>query len=140
MTINENGQSYLELDGITTRGVQTARSDYNRNNEYSEYHKDALGDGDGRGKGTGNYGGHGHSLPDMRKSKHDFYYGNFETSRGGDVCDVAARKTMLGRSLYNEQNQYGIDIVRDTSINRANGRFDIDAPSNGIVYVCPFLN
>ena len=139
MTINEKGQSYLELEGIKARNEQLARSDYNRNNEYSEYHKDALSDGDGKGKGTGNFGGHGHTLPDMRKSKYDFETHNFETSRGGDACDIAARSTMLGRSLYNAQNQYGIDIKPDTSINRADGQFDNDALTNGIVYICPFL-
>lgn len=31
-TINENGQSYLEIQGIDARGEQMAQSDYNPNN------------------------------------------------------------------------------------------------------------
>lgn len=138
MTVKENGQTYLEAQAIDARHEQTSRSDYNRVEEYSEYHPDALSDGDGKGRGTGNHGGHGHSLPDMTKPKSQMAYGNFETSRGGDACDIAARKAMLGRSLYNAQNQYGVDIKPDTSINIADGQFD--GQTSGIVHICPFLN
>lgn len=135
-TVKENGQSYLEMQGIEARNEQTQRSDYNREEEYNEFHPDALSDGDGKGKGTGDFGGHGHSVPDMTKDKHEMYYGNFNTSRGGNNCDVAARRTMLGRSLYSSDRQYGIDIVPDTSLNVADGQYD--GYTSGLAWVCPF--
>lgn len=138
MTVKENGQTYLEAQAIEARHEQTSRSDYNRVEQYSEYHPDALGDGDEKGRGTGDHGGHGHTLPDMTKPKSQMAYGNFTTDRGGDACDVAARKAMLGRSLYNAQRQYGVDIVPDTSINVADGQFD--GKTSGLVHICPFLN
>jgi len=138
MTIKENGQSYLETQGIEARHEQTSRSDYNQNDEYSEYHPDALSDGDGKGRGTGDFGGHGYTLPDMTKPKTQMAYGNFTTDRGGNSCDISARKAMLGRSLYNAENQYGIDIKPDTSINVADGQYD--GKTSGTVWVCPFQN
>ena len=33
-TINDNNQSYLEMQGIEARDEQMARSDYNANDEY----------------------------------------------------------------------------------------------------------
>ena len=137
-TINDNNQSYLEIQGIEARGEQMARSDYNANDEYSESHNDALATGDTQGKGTGNYGGHGFSVPDMTKPKEQMAYGNFNTYEGGNDCDYTARETMLARSIYGPDRQYGIDIKVDTSNNVREGQYD-GAGRSRLPYTCPVM-
>lgn len=135
-TINDNNQSYLEIQGIEARGEQTARSDYNANDEYSETHKDALATGDAQGKGTGNYGGHGFSVPDMTKPKEQMNYCGLNTFEGGNNCDYAARETMLARSIYGPDRQYGVNIKIDTKNNK--GQYDGSVRTR-LPYPCPVL-
>lgn len=137
-TINENNQSYLELQGMEARKTQLAMSDYNRENEYNERHNDALADGDGQGKGTGDFAGHGWSVPDLTKPKGQINYSNFNTSDGGNDCDQQARKIMTARSLYGPEKQYGIDIIPNTSLNVSDGQYDGSQRSK-IAYVCPVV-
>ena len=137
-TIQENGQSYLETEGMQARSEQTARSDYNQAEQYNERHPDALANGDAQGKGTGDFGGHGWSRPDMTKPKSQMAYGNFNTSDGGNDCDHTARNTMMQRSLYNAERQYYRDVTVDTTANRGDGQYD-GTIRNKIAYVCPIV-
>lgn len=137
-TIKESGQSYLEAQGQEARLLQTARADYNSNNEYNERHPDALADGDGQGKGTGDFQGHGWSVPDMTKPKDEMAYGNFNTSDGGNDCDHSAREVMTNRSIYGPGREYGRDIIPDTSLNVSDGQFN-NAGRTKIAYICPVV-
>ena len=137
-TIKENGQSYLETQGIDERDKQLAQSDYNASNIYDEKSPDALSDGDGQGKGSGNFGGHGHSVPDMTKPKEQMAYGNFNTYEGGNDCDYTSRETMLARSIYGPDRQYGVDIKVDTSNNVREGQYD-GAGRSRLPYTCPVM-
>ena len=137
-TINENGQSYLETQGIDERDKQLAQSDYNASNIYDEKSPDALSDGDGQGKGSGNFGGHGHSVPDMTKPKTQMSYSNFNTTDGGNNCDIQSRGVMMNRSIYSAQNRYGIDVIPDTSVNVADGQYD-GRKKTKLAYVCPVV-
>lgn len=139
--INENGQSYLEIEAIQARKEQMERSDYNQNNEYSESHPDALSTGDMRGKGTGNFGGPTYTVPDMNKPKSQIGGSGFNTEAGGNSCDVSAREIMTARSLYGPGRQYGLasmgaDVYVDTTINRADGQYDGAVPKR-LPYTCP---
>lgn len=121
------------LDGSETmpygRHQQELRSDYQRVNQYSATHPDALSplhdDGKGRkgqGKGTG-HGGHSHWLPNCKGQLGVFNFSNFDTaisSGAGNEDDNNARNIALTRSLYNDANPYG---VVDTSINVNEGQF-----------------
>lgn len=121
------------MDGSTTmpygRHQQEIRSDYQRTNQYSETHPDALSplhDGGvgrkGQGKGTG-HGGHSHWLPNCQGQLGVFNYSNFDTaisSGAGNEDDNNARNIALTRSLYNDTNPYGFI---DTTLNRQEGQY-----------------
>ena len=123
----------ISMDGTTAlpygRHQQEIRSDYQRVNQYSSSHPDALSplhdNGQGRtgqGKGTG-HSGHTHWLPNCQGQIGSFNFSNFDTavsSGAGNESDNTARNTALTRSLYNELNQYG---VIDTSLNVNEGQF-----------------
>lgn len=121
-------QTCLEKKGIETRQETIIRNDYNKSDEYNDQHKDALSTGDPLGKGSGN-GAHGHSVPDCSKPKGMIDYSNFDTHSQniGGQYDIEGRNGQGGRnylmtiSLYNENNQYGINSV-DTSANVADGQ------------------
>lgn len=134
-TINSNGQSYLESQGIEARKEQMGRSDYNPNNKYSEKHSDALASS-GKGKGTGDFGGHGYTVPDMTKSKSEMNYKNFSTTGSGNECDQKAREVMTARNIYGPTNRYGIEVMPDTSKNVQDGQYDGSQMSK-IAYLCP---
>jgi hypothetical protein len=125
-------QTCLEKRGIDERNAEIVRSDYNKDNEYSATHKDALSDGDPQGKGSG-HGGHSHWLPDCTKPTTLFNYSNFDTSPDmqiGGLYDIEGRNGISGRkramssSLYNDKNQYGAHLI-DTSLNRNDGQYQI---------------
>ena len=88
-TINDNNQSYLEMQGIEARDEQMA-------------------------------------------------YGNFNTYEGGNDCDYTARETMLARSIYGPDRQYGVDIKVDTSNNVREGQYD-GAGRSRLPYTCPVM-
>ena len=93
-------QSCLEYVSMDARHEQEARSDYQRDNQYSALHPDALASS-GNGKGTG-HGGHSHWLPNCRGSIGVFNLSNFDTSissGAGNDCDNIARNKSLARSL-----------------------------------------
>lgn len=116
-------QSCLEYVSMDQRRIQEARSDYQRDNEYSALHPDALASS-GNGKGTG-HGGHSHWLPNCRGTIGVFNYSNFDTaisSGAGNDCDNVAREKSLARSLYNDSNVYSALLV-DTSRNVREGQF-----------------
>ena len=84
-------QTCLEFTSMDARHVQEARSDYQRNNQYSATHPDALASS-GKGKGVG--GGHTHWLPNCRGPIGMFNYSNLITSissGAGNDCDTMAR-------------------------------------------------
>ena len=86
-------QSCLEFTSMDARHIQEARSDYQRNNQYSATHPDALASS-GNGKGTG-HGGHTHWLPNCRGTIGIINYSNFDTdirSGAGNDCDNTARQ------------------------------------------------
>ena len=124
-------QSCLEQKGIERRQIERVRSDYNPSDVYNENHPDALSDGDAWGKGSGN-GGHGFSIPDCNKPQTMMDYSNFDTHSEniGGYYDINGRDGIGGRtylkniSLYNEENQYGINSV-DTSANIEDGQIVI---------------
>ena len=116
-------QSCLEYVSMEQRHIQETRSDYQRDNQYSALHPDALASS-GNGKGTG-HGGHSHWLPNCRGTINQINYSNFDTaisSGAGNDCDNAARNKALSRSLYNENNAYSLFSV-DTSRNVREGQF-----------------
>lgn len=116
-------QSCLEKRGIEERNVEIVRSDYNIEDQYSANHKDAISDGDVMGKGT-NHGGHGHFLPDCSQPTGKMNYSNFDTTNGGGKVDVETRKTSMVRSLYNQDYQYGANLI-NTEENLKQGQFRI---------------
>ena len=128
-----NGQTCLENRGIECREEQIVRNDYNKENEYSAIHPDAISDGDNRGKGSG-HGGHTVTgLPDCNKPKGFFDYSNFDTSpfsNIGDSYDIngraghPGRNEMVARSLYGPQNPYGSQLI-DTAVNVAAGQIQV---------------
>lgn len=121
-------QTCLEVKGIEARNEALVRNDYNRNDEYSSRHPNALSDGDVKGKGTG-HGGHVHSVPDCKKPS-AIDYSQFDTTNGGGQYDIEGRNGVGGRtflqniSLYNENFEYGAHLV-DTSANVADGQIRI---------------
>lgn len=143
-TIKENGQTYLEFEGIQARKIQTGENDYKRGienvDEYGEQHQDALATGDEKGKGTGDFGGHGWIRPDMDIDKNQ-RSGQFNTSEGGNSCDYKLRGMMLARSNYypgfngQDGREYGKDLI-DTTANVRDGQYDGSIPTR-IPYICP---
>lgn len=116
-------QSCLEYVSMNARHEQESRSDYQRDNQYSALHPDALAKS-GNGKGT-RHGGHGHWLPNCRGVIGIIDYRNFDTavsSHAGNDCDNAARTTALARSLYNQKNQYS-SLSVNTRKNVKDGQF-----------------
>lgn len=116
-------QSCLEFVSMDARHEQEARSDYQRDNQYSALHPDALASS-GNGKGTG-HGGHSHWLPNCRGTIGIINYSNFDTaitSGAGNDCDNLAREKALARSLYNGANIYS-QLSVDTSRNVREGQF-----------------
>ena len=116
-------QSCLEYVYMDARHEQEARSDYQRDKQYSALHPDALASS-GNGKGTG-HGGHSHWLPNCRGSIGVFNLSNFDTlisSGAGNDCDNIARNKSLARSLYNTNNVYS-QLLVDTSRNVREGQF-----------------
>lgn len=135
-------RSYLEIESMNARHIMEVRSDYQRTNQYSEVHPDALAPdysgGQGRvhtmqdgttytlGKGTG-HGGHSHYLPHASGTIGVFNYSNFDTaisSNAGNELDNAARNAALTRSLYGPNNAYNVGPnAIDTSMNVLEGQF-----------------
>lgn len=116
-------QSCLEYVSMDQRHIQEARSDYQRDNQYSALHPDALASS-GNGKGT-HHGGHSHWLPNCRGSIGIINYSNFDTdiaSGAGNDCDNMAREKSLARSLYNGGNVYSLRLV-NTSRNVNEGQY-----------------
>ena len=122
-------QSCLEVKGIDARNETLVRNDYQKSEEYSQRHPDALATGDPLGKGTG-HGGHTHSTPDCTKPK-AIDYSNFDTSsNSGGLYDIEGRNGIGGRnflkniSVYNEEYEYGANLI-DTRLNVADGQIKI---------------
>lgn len=121
----EAKQTRLEQQGMISRPEALVRNDYEKNNEYSDLHTDALSNGDPQGKGTG-HGGHTHSVPDATKPK-SIDYSDIDTLNGGGLYDIEGRNGQGGRtflkniSLYNANYEYGLNLV-DTSANLSEGQ------------------
>ena len=124
-------QTCLEKVGIEKRHDTIVRNDYNIEDQYSQLHKDALSDGDPLGKGSG-HGGHTHYVPDCSKPSSMMDYSNFDTeaSNIGGSYDINGRNGVGGRnflktiSIYNEENQYGPNLI-DTTANEQDGQIII---------------
>lgn len=131
-------RSCLEIYSMDARHEMETRSDYSKENQYSETHPDALapdysgGQGkvhttqDGKnytiGKGTG-HGGHGDWLPHCTSQIGTFNYSNFDTSidsHPGNQLDNEARNFALTRSLYSPVNPY---VAPETAMNVLEGQF-----------------
>ena len=116
-------QSCLEKRSIDERHNEIVRSDYNRNNQYSATHEDALAGGK-LGRGTG-HGGHTFWLPNCNGTIGTINYSNFDTSptsMAGTDIDNETRNIAMARSLYNYENQYSARII-DTSMNIREGQY-----------------
>ena len=114
----------LEKRSMDARHEQEVRSHYQRTNQYSGTHPDALATGDAQGKGTG-HGGHSHWLPDCNSQINVFNYSNFDTalsSGAGNKADNEMRNESIVRSMYGPENPYGPEYV-DTSMNVAEGQY-----------------
>lgn len=119
-------QSCLEKQSISERNEEIVRNDYNKEDQYSVTHKDALADGDSQGKGTGS-AGHGHYLPNCNGPIGMIDYSNFVTSPdcgAGNNDDNEARNKAMTRSLYNPGNAYTITSVV-TDANRQDGQYQV---------------
>lgn len=118
-------QTSLEKKGIDLRKETVVRNDYDRADNYSSIHKDAISDGDKKGKGT-THGGHTHSIPDHNKPS-TINYSTLDTTNGGNLYDIEGLNGKGGRnflttiSKYNKENEYGINSI-DTSANLADGQ------------------
>lgn len=116
----------LEIRSMDERHIEEVRSDYNRYNQYSVTHPNALADGDSKGKGTG-HGGHTHWLPNCNGTIGIINYSNFDTnpaSGAGNDVDNVTRETAMVRSLYNYENAYSARIV-DTTMNVREGQYRV---------------
>lgn len=119
-------QTCLERISISERKVETIRSDYQRDNQYSATHPDALATGDAQGKGTA-HGGHSHYLPNCNGTLGIINYSNFDTnpaSGAGNNVDNETREVAMARSLYNYENAYSARIV-DTTLNLREGQYRV---------------
>lgn len=108
------------------RHIEEVRSDYNREDQYSASHPDALATGDKQGKGT-NSPGHSFWLPNCNGQIGIINYSNFDTdisSGAGNIDDNDARNTAMTRSLYTPENPYSANMI-DTSANIAEGQFSL---------------
>ena len=129
MALNNSKQSNLEIKGIEERHNEIVRSDYNKNDAYSESHENAISNGDVKGKGTNN-GGHQHYIPDYSKPSTLMNYSNLDTTKGGGKYDIEGRNGKGGRnflmniSKYNSENEYGAHMI-DTRANLADGQIII---------------
>lgn len=131
MALNNAKQSTLESRGMEERQIESVRSDYGKNNVYSEAHEDALSHPDEPekvlGKGT-NSGGHQHYTPDHSKPSTLINYSNFDTASGGGYYDIHGRNEQGGRdrllkiNIYSKDNAYGPNSV-DTSANINDGQY-----------------
>jgi hypothetical protein len=74
--------SRLLESGKEYREKLIAKNSYNRNNEYTNSHKNALSDGDEHGRGELN--------------------GTIGTS-----VDIKQRETLIAKNKYNSNNEYG---------------------------------
>lgn len=127
-TINENGQTCLEINAIEERQKEIARNDYNSEEGHFYYagHRDAKSDGDPQGKGVGS--SHGFSLPDCSKPKNMIDYSNFQMENVGGQYDLEGRgphpgyNQQMAKSLYNKNYQYGANLVK-TKENVAQGQY-----------------
>lgn len=118
-------QSCLEIRSMDERHEELVRNDYNRDDQYSATHPDAMATGDSRGKGVG--GGHTHWLPNCNGTLGVFNYSNFITSPdsgAGNNADNEARNTAMARSLYKPDYQYSARLV-DTSANVLEGQYQV---------------
>lgn len=131
MATLENGQTCLEKQGMGARQEQTVRSDYNKTNEYSAIHPDALSDGDSKGRGSGS-GGHSAWLPKCDGTvSNGINYSNFDTNPEDQIGnsydingrnDIPGREGQMARSLYNYRQPYGANVV-NTSQNVNDGQY-----------------
>lgn len=113
----------LEKVSMDSRHTQEVRSDYNRDNQYSATHEDALAGGK-LGRGTG-HGGHTFYLPNCNGTIGIINYSNFDTnpaSMAGTDIDNETRNIAMARSLYNYENQYSARII-DSSMNIREGQY-----------------
>lgn len=131
MALNNTKQSTLESRGMEERQIESVRSDYGKNNVYSESHEDALSHPDDPekilGKGT-NSGGHQHYTPNHSIPSTLINYSNFDTTSGGGYYDIHGRNEQGGRdrllkiNIYSKDNAYGPNSV-DTSANINDGQY-----------------
>lgn len=131
MALNNKRQSVLEAKAIEHRHEQIVRSEYNKQDAYSENHINALSDPEDvnkvKGKGT-NSGGHQHYTPDFSKSSTSYNYSNIDTTNGGGAYDihgrngVSGRNRLMGYNIYNKDNAYGPNSI-DTSANVDDGQY-----------------
>lgn len=122
-------QSCLEILSIKERHNEIIRSDYNKENQYSATHPDALATGDWQGKGTG-AGGRQHSLPDCTSftGASVFKFDDFDTapsSHAGNNKDNEKREESFVRSLYTAENNYYNRVI-DTSANVREGQYVVE--------------
>lgn len=117
-------QSNLEKKGFEKRPELMVRNDFQQTEPYNAEHPDALSTGDPQGKGTG-HGGPTDFLPNYGAV--GINYSNFDTTNGGGQYDIEGRNDiggrlkLINRSLYNQNNAYGLNSV-DTSKNIIDGQ------------------
>lgn len=122
-------QSNLERLSIEERNREVVNSTYNKDNEYSSNHKDALGpdtpNANGEEKGKGTNTSLGYLTPTSNKNPNSpINYSTIITDKGGSVDDITTREQHKIRNLYSAENEYGVNSV-DTSKNVSEGQIVI---------------
>lgn len=115
----------MEQRSMEERRNEIVRNSYNRDNQYSVTHEDALAGGK-LGRGTAS-GGHSHWLPNCSGTIGTVNYSNFDTnptSNAGTDIDNETREKSMARSLYNYNNPYSAKII-DTSLNHREGQYRV---------------
>lgn len=111
-------QSCLEKVSMDARHKQIVRSEYQRDNQYSETN---LGENRKGLPGTG----HSHWLPNCNGTIGMINYSNFDTSYKSDIGnkdDKEARHKSMVRSLYSAENPYSESII-DSSASIREGQY-----------------
>jgi hypothetical protein len=127
-------QSNLEKIGFERRNEnELIRNDIQKNQPYGADHDKAMWHGEEDeshplGKGTGD-GGHQHSVPmEYNEMSRNQIRPQFNTEEGGGSYDIHGRQGVGGRqwlqsiSIYNRENQYGLNSV-NTEENIADGQY-----------------
>ena len=133
-----NTQSRLEEEAIIKRKELLLHLNYDKENEYSDNHPDALATGDPQGKGVGSANSsYSYLLPDRKGSKTSYRNTITTNVEAGGQYDIEGVKGLNGAfqgnsgrnflmtiNLYSNVEEYGPDSV-DTTQNVLDGQYQV---------------